>query len=209
MIFAIKSPQLKSYISRLTEKNKKFDDSEVDRLQDETINISKEVQGLTDDMAHHRAALTILPLIKAQVIKKFVPIFNDQIKYYLNLFEFPVKFEINENFEETMTIRGKSGGKGYGSLSAGQKFRVDIALLFAWRSVAKLRNSVNVSLLVLDEIFDSSLDSDGQDQFMEILSRLHEDTNVYVISHHAEELMGFDRNIEVSMRKNFSQMRIT
>ena len=75
--------------------------------------------------------------------------------------------------------------------------------------MARLRNSVNVSLLVLDEIFDSSLDSDGQDQFMEILARLHEDTNVYVISHHAEELMGFDRNIEISMRRNFSQMRIT
>ena len=164
---------------------------------------------MVDDMTHHRAALTILPLIKAQVIKKFVPIFNDNIKYYLNLFEFSVKFEINENFEETMTIRGKSGGKGYGSLSAGQKFRVDIALLFAWRSVARLRNSVNVSLLVLDEIFDSSLDFDGQDQFMEILSRLHEDTNVYLISHHAEELMGFDRNIEVNLNRNFSQMRIT
>ena len=197
------------YVRRLLEKNKKFDDSEIDRLQDDTIAISRDIQGLVDDLTHHRAALTILPLIKAQVIKKFVPIFNDNIKYYLNLFEFPIKFEINENFEETMTIRGKSGDKGYGSLSAGQKFRVDIALLFAWRSVAQLRNSVNVSLLVLDEIFDSSLDSDGQDQFMEILARLHEDTNVYVISHHAEELMGFDRNIEVSMRRNFSQMRIT
>ena len=200
---------IESYIRRLIEKNKKFDDTELDRLHAETITISKEIQGLADDLAHHRAALTILPLIKAQIISKFIPIFNEQISFYLNKLESNLRFEINETFEEKVTIRGRHD-KGYGSLSAGEKYRVDLSLLFAWRAVARLRNSVNCSLLCFDEVLDASLDTYGKEQLMDVLKNIHHDTNIFVISH-SEDLFdqAFDRVVEVFKRGNFSQMRIS
>jgi len=199
---------IESHIRRLTEKNKDFDDSEIDRLHKEVVRISREVQGLTDDTTHHRAALTILPLIKATIIKKFVPIFNEHITFYLNKLESNLRFEINEDFEEKVMIRGKHD-KGYGSLSAGEKYRVDLALLFAWRAVARLRNSINCSLLCFDEVLDASLDSSGKEQLMDILKNLHNDTNIYVITHSEDFFeQGFERVLEVSKRGNFSQMRV-
>ena len=200
---------IESYVRRLLEKNRQFDDSEIDRLQDDAIAISREIQGLIDDLTHHRAALTILPLIKAQVISRFIPIFNTQISFYLNKLESNLRFEINENFEEKVMIRGKHD-KGYGSLSAGEKYRVDLSLLFAWRAVAELRNSINCSLLCFDEVLDASLDSSGKEQLMDVLKNIHHDTNIFVITH-SEDLFdqAFDRVVEVSKRGNFSQMRIT
>jgi DNA repair exonuclease SbcCD ATPase subunit len=194
-------------IDKLKKKNEVYDKSEIEKISQQLAQIRQQEDDLVKSRVHHRTALSMLPLMKSYIIKKFVPVFNEQIRFYLNRFDFPIKFEIDENFEESIQIRGVDG-KGYSSLSEGQKYRVNTALLFAWRAVAKLRNSVNTNLLVLDEIMDSSLDYEGKQQFMDIISQFSDGTNIFVISHASDDVEGFDRNIEVQLRGNFSQMRI-
>ena len=164
---------------------------------------------MTDDLTPPSGGADDFPFIKAQIISKFIPIFNEQISFYLNKLESNLRFEINETFEEKVTIRGRHD-KGYGSLSAGEKYRVDLSLLFAWRAVARLRNSVNCSLLCFDEVLDASLDTYGKEQLMDVLKNIHHDTNIFVISH-SEDLFdqAFDRVVEVFKRGNFSKMRIS
>lgn len=195
-------------IKRLSEKNNMYDESEIEKLTGGLVDIGEKYNKLVNERLHQKASIALLPLIRSQVIKKYIPIFNEQIRFYLHKFEFPIVFEINEEFKETMQIRGKKD-KGYGSLSEGQKYRINMALLFAWRAVARLRNSIDTNLLLLDEVMDSSLDTDGKQQFMEIISKMQKDTNVYVISHNHEQMDGFDRDIEVTMRGNFGQINIT
>lgn len=192
-------------IESLNQKNTNYDESEIIKLQDDLKEIEKKIVDLNSNKVHHRAALTIVPLVKGQVISKFVPIFNQQIKYYLNRFDFPIEFKINEEFEENIRIRGKDG-KGYSSLSEGQKLRIDLSLLFAWRAVAKLRNSIDSSILVLDEILDSSLDDEGIEVLGEIVKTM--DSNVIIISHKDTDVYRdvFDRVINVTQKANFSRM---
>ena len=142
--------------------------------------------------------------IKSQIIKKYLPIMNQLINKYLNELDFYVSFDLNENFEETIKSRFRDEFC-YASFSEGEKMRIDLALLFTWRTIAKMKNSANTNLLILDEIFDSSLDIAGTYDFMKILRSFNDSTNVFIISHKTDVLQDkFDRILKVEKKQNFS-----
>jgi len=142
--------------------------------------------------------------IKSQIIKKYLPIMNKMINKYLNELDFYVSFELNEHFEETIKSRFRDEFS-YASFSEGEKMRIDLALLFTWRTIAKMKNSANTNLLMLDEIFDSSLDIAGTYDFMKILRSFNDSTNVFIISHKPDVLQDkFERILKVEKKQNFS-----
>lgn len=144
--------------------------------------------------------------IKSRIIKQYIPVINKLINKYCAALEFFVDFELNESFEETIKSRGRDNFS-YNSFSEGEKMRIDLAVLFAWRAVAKLRSSINTNLLIMDEVFDSSLDSSGNEEFMKILSKVTEDNNVLIISHKTDQLGDkFERVIKFEKVKNFSRI---
>ncbi len=144
--------------------------------------------------------------IKTRIIKQYVPIMNKLVSKYLAAMDFFVQFELDENFNETIKSRFRDAFS-YESFSEGEKMRIDLALLFTWRAVAKLRNSVSTNLLIMDEVFDSSLDNTGTDEFMRILNDLTSDANVFIISHKGDQLMDkFQSTIRFEKVKNFSRI---
>lgn len=144
--------------------------------------------------------------IKAKIIKQYVPVINKLINKYLSAMDFFVQFELNEQFEETIKSRFRDEFS-YASFSEGEKMRINLAVLFTWRAVAKLRNSINTNLLIMDEVFDSSLDSGGTEEFMKILTNLTQDTNTFIISHKTDQLFDkFERVIKFEKHKNFSRI---
>ena len=144
--------------------------------------------------------------IKAKIIKQYLPIINKYINVHLGKMDFYVSFELDEGFSETIKSRHRDEFT-YDSFSEGEKMRIDLALLFTWRAIAKLKNSVNTNLLILDEVFDSSLDTAGTDEFLKILYDLTGNVNVFVISHKGEILYDkFDKTIKFEKHKNFSRI---
>ena len=142
--------------------------------------------------------------IKSTIIKKYLPIMNQLINRYLKELDFYVSFELDENFVETIKSRFRDEFS-YASFSEGEKMRIDLALLFTWRTIAKMKNSANTNLLILDEIFDSSLDTAGTDDFLKILHTVSDKTNVFVISHKTESLQDkFASTLRVEKKQNFS-----
>ena len=142
--------------------------------------------------------------IKSTIIKKYLPIMNQLINRYLKELDFYVSFELDENFMETIKSRFRDEFS-YASFSEGEKMRIDLALLFTWRTIAKMKNSANTNLLILDEIFDSSLDTSGTDDFLKILHTVSDNTNVFVISHKTESLQDkFASTLRVEKKQNFS-----
>ena len=120
--------------------------------------------------------------IKTKVIKQYLPVINKLSNNYLQILDFFVHFDLDESFNETIRSRHRDSFS-YDSFSEGEKQRIDLALLFCWRMIAKMKNSVATNLLILDETFDSSLDHEGVDNLMKILDTLEDDTNTFVISH--------------------------
>jgi DNA repair exonuclease SbcCD ATPase subunit len=145
--------------------------------------------------------------IKTKIIKQYLPVINRLVNQYLQVLDFFVHFDLDESFQETIRSRHRDGFS-YDSFSEGEKQRIDLALLFTWRMVAKMKNSVSTNLLILDETFDSSLDYEGVDNLMKIIYTLGDDTNVFVISHKGDILDGkFTSKIEFAKEKNFSQIK--
>jgi len=144
--------------------------------------------------------------IKSQIIKKYVPIFNQLINKYLSSMEFFVNFTLDEEFNEVIKSRFRDEFS-YASFSEGEKQKIDLALLFTWREVARMKNSVATNLLILDEVFDSSLDSSGTGELLQILRSLGEGTNVFVISHKGDILVDkFLRTLKFEKVNDFSKM---
>ncbi len=144
--------------------------------------------------------------IKTQIIKQYVPVMNKLINKYLSAMDFFVQFELDENFNETIKSRFRDVFS-YASFSEGEKLRIDLALLFTWRAVAKLRNSVSTNLLIMDEIMDSSLDSSGTEEFLKIIEELTADSNIFIISHKGDQLFDkFHSVIRFEKVKNFSRI---
>ena len=141
--------------------------------------------------------------IKTRIIKKYLPTMNKLINGYLEKMEFASSFTLNENFEEVIKSRYRDEFS-YESFSEGEKARIDIALLLTWRSVAKLKNSVDTNLLILDEIFDGSLDQSGNSDLGWILKTFDDKTNVFVISHRDNIADKFDRCLRFEKHKNYS-----
>ena len=144
--------------------------------------------------------------IKTKIIKQYLPAINKLVNQYLQVLDFFVHFNLDESFNETIRSRHRDEFT-YDSFSEGEKQRIDLALLFTWRQIAKMKNSVSTNLLVLDETFDSSLDHDGVENLLKILYTLDDNTNVFVISHKGEILDGkFKSKIEFKKEKNFSKI---
>ena len=144
--------------------------------------------------------------IKTKIIKQYLPAINNFVNKYLQVLDFFVHFNLDESFNETIRSRHRDEFT-YDSFSEGEKQRIDLALLFTWRQIAKMKNSVSTNLLILDETFDSSLDHDGVENLLKILYTLDDNTNVFVISHKGEILDGkFNTKLEFKKEKNFSKM---
>lgn len=144
--------------------------------------------------------------IKTKIIKQYIPIINKLINKYLALMDFFVNFEMNETFEETIKSRFRDEFS-YDSFSEGEKSRIDLALLFTWRAIAKLRNSASTNLLIMDEVFDSSLDVQGADELIKIIQSIVGDSNIFVISHRTDQMLDkFEHVIRFEKVKNFSKM---
>ena len=185
----------------------KEEENKLKKLKKDFGFFDKEKAKLREDLTYSEAARNMLQDtgIKTKVIKKYLPIMNKLINTYLNSMEFYVNFTLDENFNETIKARYRDEFT-YAAFSEGEKMRIDLALLFTWRAVAKMKNSTNTNLLILDEIFDSSLDGTGTDEFLKILNTLG-DENVFVISHKQDALADkFRSTIKFEKVKNFSHV---
>lgn len=144
--------------------------------------------------------------IKSKIIKQYIPVINKLINKYLSSMEFMCQFELDEEFNETIKSRYRDVFS-YASFSEGEKMRINLAILFTWRAIAKLRNSINTNILIMDEVFDSSLDSNGTEEFLKILNNLTSDTNTFIISHKTDQLYDkFSKVIKFEKHKNFSRI---
>ena len=165
--------------------------------------------GISDKKHYHDLAELLLrdSGIKTKIIRQYLPIMNKLINKYLASMEFFVQFELDEEFNEEIKSRYRDNFS-YSSFSEGEKMRIDLSLLFTWRAVAKLKNSVNTNLLILDEVFDSSLDEGGTDEFLKILHTLDDNTNTFIISHKGESMNEkFNNIIEFEKTNNFSRIK--
>jgi DNA repair exonuclease SbcCD ATPase subunit len=181
------------------------DINEIEKLKESLSDLLKAKSNLREERIYDEASRSMLQDtgIKTKIIKQYLPVMNKLINTYLTSMEFYVNFTLDENFEETIKSRYRDDFS-YTSFSEGEKMRIDLALLFTWRAVAKMKNSTNTNLLILDEIFDSSLDGTGTDEFLKILNTLG-DENVFVISHKQDQLVDKFRNtIKFEKIKNFS-----
>lgn len=184
--------------------------SDLTELQDARNILSENKLKLIDTKAYNQAASEMLKDtgIKTKVIKQYLPVMNTLINKYLQVLDFFVQFNLDESFNETIKSRHRDSFN-YASFSEGEKQRIDLALLFTWRQIAKMKNSTSTNLLVLDETFDSSLDHDGIDNLMKILHTLDDNSNVFVISHKGDLLEGkFRSKIEFIKEHNFSKIKL-
>jgi len=184
------------------------DRKKLDILQNER----EEIYRSKAELVRHKNTLSIATRllkdtgIKSKIVKQYVPVINKLINKYLAAMDFYVQFELDEQFNETIKSRYRDQFS-YASFSEGEKMRIDLALLFTWRAIAKLKNSASTNLLIMDEVFDSSLDSTGTDEFMKIVMDIVSDTNVYIISHKTDQLVDrFTNVIRFEKHKNFSRM---
>ena len=185
----------------------KEDLKELKKLRSHLKVLNTQKSKLREDQTYAEAARNMLmdTGIKTKIIKQYLPIMNKLINTYLTSMEFYVNFTLDENFTETIKSRYRDEFT-YASFSEGEKMRIDLALLFTWRAVAKMKNSTNTNLLILDEIFDSSLDGAGTDEFLKILNTLGNE-NVFVISHKQDMLVDkFKSTIKFDKVKNFSHI---
>ena len=172
----------------------------------EGLAIGKEKSAQNEDMHYFDIASSLLKDtgIKTRIIKKYLPVINQLVNKYLAAMDFFVHFDLDEKFGETIKSRHRDKFS-YHSFSEGEKQRIDLALLFTWRTIAKMKNSAATNLLVLDEVFDSSLDTNGTDYVMTLLQTIGDDANVFVISHKGDQLFDKFRGvIKFEKRQNYS-----
>ena len=184
------------------------EESELDQIKDEVISLKEKLKVALEEKEYYEVSLNLLKDngIKTKIIKQYLPIINKLVNKYLTSLDFYVNFNLDETFKETIKSRHRDEFT-YNNFSEGEKQRIDMALMLTWRNVAKLKNSVNTNLLFLDEVFDSSLDSNGTEYLMNILHML-EDVNLFVISHKGDILNEkFNNIIKFEKVKNFSRMQ--
>ena len=159
------------------------------------------------EILHHDFAYSLLKDggVKSKIIKKYLPLINQQVNKYLRMMDFYINFKLDEEFNETIQSPIHEDFS-YSSFSEGEKMRIDLALLFTWREVARFKNSVNTNLLIMDEVFDSSLDGFGTEEFLKIVKYVIKDANVFVISHKQSLHDRFEDLIQFEKVKGFSRM---
>jgi hypothetical protein len=181
---------------------------ELDKLEGYRTEIEKLRYTMLENKLYNEAIYELLKDtgIKTKIIKQYLPVINKLINNYLQVMDFFISFNLDETFSENIKSRHRDIFN-YDSFSEGEKARIDLSLLFTWRQIAKMKNSISCNLLILDETFDSSLDYDGTDNLTKILDTLDADTNTFIISHKADVLEGKFRNkIEFVKDKNFSKI---
>ena len=199
---------LETEVEKINSTNIESDANKIPEAEKNLKEVEKKYYDLVDERSTLQAAATLLKDggIKSKIIKQYIPIMNKLINKYLSSMEFMCQFELDEQFNETIKSRYRDVFS-YASFSEGEKMRINLAILFAWRSIAKMRNSVNTNILIMDEVFDSSLDANGTEEFMKILNNLTSDTNTFIISHKTDQIIDkFDRVIRFEKHKNFSRI---
>ena len=184
-------------------------EEELQNIKDTISEYSDSKMRLNEEYSYKTAIAEMLKDtgIKTKIIKQYLPVMNQLINQYLQVLDFYVHFDLDEEFNETIRSRHRDMFR-YDSFSEGEKQRIDLSLLFTWRQIAKMKNSVATNLLMLDETFDSSLDHEGVDNLLKILYTLGDDTNIFIISHKGDILDGkFENKIEFIKEKNFSKIK--
>ena len=200
---------LESEIQKLTTQlaNRNTEDEKLKEFNQSLQNIFKELADKKTDIMYHDFAYSLLKDdgVKTKIIKKYLPLINQQVNRYLQMMDFYINFKLDEEFSETIESPIHENFS-YSSFSEGEKMRIDLSLLFTWRTIAKMKNSASTNLLILDEVFDASLDTNGCDEFLKILEKL-ESSNVFVISHKADIMQDkFHNHIKFEKYNNFSRI---
>ena len=199
---------LESEIQKFTEqlKNRNIEHEKLNEFKESLQKTDNELSDRSQDIVHHDFAYSLLKDdgVKTKIIKKYLPLINQQVNRYLQMMDFYINFKLNEEFIETVESPIHEDFS-YSSFSEGEKMRIDLALLFTWREVARVKNSVNTNLLIMDEVFDSSLDGFGVDEFMKIIRFVIKDANIFVISHKSDLHDKFDHLIKFSKERGFSK----
>ena len=165
------------------------------------------ISNLKEEMSNHQFVSELLKDggVKTSIIKKYIPLINKHVNKYLQMMEFYINFNLDEEFNETV-VSPIHERFSYASFSEGEKMRIDLALLFTWREVARVRNSVNTNLLIMDEVFDSSLDGFGTEEFLKIIRYVVKDANIFIISHKTELHERFDSVLRFEKERGFSKL---
>lgn len=200
---------LESEIQRLTDQhaNRNTEQGKLAEFNENLQQVYKKLADKKEEVMYHDFAYSLLKDdgVKTKIIKRYLPLINQQVNRYLQLMDFYINFKLDEEFNETIEspIHERFS---YASFSEGEKMRIDLALLFTWREVARVKNSVNTNLLIMDEIFDSSLDGFGTDEFLKIIRFVIKDANIFVISHKADLHDKFNSVIRFEKVKGFSRI---
>tara|TARA_A100001391_G_scaffold155606_1_gene113438 strand:+ start:2888 stop:4600 length:1713 start_codon:yes stop_codon:yes gene_type:complete len=200
---------LEEEVQRIT-KQFKNRNTEHEKLTEFKENFQQTIEDLSsrrDEITHYDFAYSLLrdDGVKTKIIKKYLPFINQQVNRYLQLMDFYINFTLDEEFNETVKSPIHEDFS-YSSFSEGEKMRIDLALLFTWREVARVKNSVNTNLLIMDEVFDSSLDGFGTDEFLKIIKFVIKDANIFVISHKSDLHDKFDNVLKFDKIKGFSRI---
>ena len=200
---------LESEIQKLTTQlaNRNTEDEKLKEFNQNLQNIFKEIADKKEEIIYHDFAYSLLKDdgVKTKIIKKYLPLINQQVNRYLQMMDFYINFKLDEEFSETIESPIHENFS-YSSFSEGEKMRIDLALLFTWREVARVKNSVNTNLLIMDEVFDSSLDGMGTEEFLKIIRFVIKDANVFVISHKVDLHDKFNSVIRFEKVKGFSRV---
>ncbi len=198
---------LESEIQRITEQlaNRNTEHEKLTSFKDTLKTTYDELTQLKDTINYYDFSYSLLKDggVKAKIIKKYLPLINQQVNRYLQMMDFYINFSLDEEFNETVQSPIHDNFS-YASFSEGEKMRIDLALLFTWREVARMKNSVNTNLLIMDEVFDSSLDGFGTEEFLKIISYVVKDANIFVISHKESLHDRFQDVIKFEKEKGFS-----
>jgi len=200
---------LESEIQTTTEqfKNRNTENEKLKEFKSSLKDTIDELAVQREDINHHDFAYSLLKDdgVKTKIIKKYLPFINQQVNRYLQLMDFYINFTLDEEFKETVKSPIHEDFS-YASFSEGEKMRIDLALLFTWREVARVKNSVNTNLLIMDEVFDSSLDGFGTDEFLKIIRYIIKGANIFVISHKSDLNDKFENVIQFDKFKGFSKI---
>jgi len=200
---------LESEIQRITDQlaNRNTEHDKLANFKDNLTTTYDELSSRKDTVTYHAFAYNLLKDggVKSKIIKKYLPLINQQINRYLQMMDFYINFTLDEEFNETVQSPIHEDFS-YASFSEGEKMRIDLALLFTWREVARMKNSVNTNLLIMDEVFDSSLDGSGTYDFLKIIKYVISDANVFVISHKTGMEDTFDKVLQFEKVKGFSRL---
>ena len=187
--------------------NRNTEHEKLDEYESNLQRIFEELTKRKEQMLHYEFSYSLLKDdgVKTKIIKKYLPFINQQVNRYLRMMDFYINFHLDEEFNETVKSPIHEDFS-YSSFSEGEKMRIDLSLLFTWREVARLKNSVNTNLLIMDEVFDSSLDGFGTDEFLKIIRFVIKDANIFVISHKTDLHDKFETVIKFDKVKGFSKM---